>query len=1152
MTQFNINFLIVLNLLLILISCNKKEFTNEKEFTNPNGYVEYLKTIKEHPDGNNYYPGYKQVELKRMLERKNNLIANNSDEDNNFLFGASAAAVSTFTERGPNNASGRTRAIIADAADPSGNSYYAASIGGGIWKGIYNVNNLTMSWSNLSPQIENLDFVSLAQSKSNPSVIYAGTGEKSLSGHDNGSGIFKSSDAGLTWVNIAPLDSEGRINPRFSNVYRIIVDPNNSDVVIIATEKTYYCDSYIYKSTDGGNLWNEVYSSSECYIITQVIAAPSNFNIQYAAIKGGDVLKSSDAGNTWTRTSHFAGKISYKRNEIVVSHSNPEIVYAGIKTYEDFPFALNVTYDGGNTWHHVKENESIGNPDYNLDNWLGQQGNYNNFIAINPYADSVVYVGDINIHKFTILDDTSKISLHITDVYNDIDSDEVLKKNGYVHPDQHTMTTFSDGNGKYRLIVGNDGGPAISNLSSDPGVNDNDWQATQFMWAWDPKRDDKPQIDIGYRSTQFYSATKVKGKNQYLGGTQDNGSYLTGDPNSLGLQFARRVNSGDGFEVITHWDNPNQMMVVCQYNGCARISYDGGINGPSSFQGTDGFYQDDRDPFYSKLATSKQDPDMIYGITKNGVIRSENFGDDWEYIVIEDNDRLSTKFRGNDVEVSQANPRFVWAGGQVSEDNGYNLYLSKDWGKTYSPVPRPEGKHHAWTSGIYSHPNEDSTVYLLFSYFNRSKIYESRDLGNTWKDLTGFPSNFESGTSLNDFPDVGVNSFAIMPFDSDVMWAGTEIGIMETTDRGETWNIVSSNLPYVNIQDMNVMDQGQIVIATYGRGIWTAEIPDLLNWEPKEALVTLSIDGNQTASLDENLGSAIITATLSREVSPSNPAHIVLSTAGTASSSDYSFNNTIIISSGNTGTTTINVIQDSDDESDETVIIGISSLTNAKELDTQELTVTIVDDDDVDAPPFVSIGVDKSNISENNEVSTITATLDKAPNSGDVVVSLSTTGTASSSDYTLSSNTITISSGTTGTSTITSVQDSEDESDEVVVVEILSVTNGNELGIQQVTITINDDDEPILGFENGNLEKSVNIFPNPTSGIINVRFDETWYGEVDIKLIDIFGRVQYINRINNSNSILEHQINILNKNDGIFLLELLQNDKKVVRKIVKK
>ena len=479
------------------------------------------------------------------------------------------------------------------------------------------------------------------------------------------------------------------------------------------------------------------------------------------------------------------------------------------------------------------------------------------------------------------------------------------------------------------------------------------------------------------------------------------------------------------------------------------------------------------------------------------------------------------------------------------------MYLSKDWGKTYSPVPRPEGKHHAWTSGIYSHPNEDSTVYLLFSYFNRSKIYESRDLGNTWKDLTGFPSNFESGTSLNDFPDVGVNSFAIMPFDSDVMWAGTEIGIMETTDRGETWNIVSSNLPYVNIQDINVMDQGQIVIATYGRGIWTAEIPDLLNWEPKEALVTLSIDGNQTASLDENLGSAIITATLSREVSPSNPVSIVFSIAGTASYSDYSFNNTIIISSGNTGTTTINIIQDSDDESDETVIIGISSLTNAKELDTQELTVTIVDDDDVNAPPSVSIGVDKTNISENNEVSTITATLDKAPNSGDVTIVLLKSGTASSSDYSLSSNTITISSGTTGTSTITSVQDSEDESDETVILDISSVINGYELDVQQVTIIINDDDETISGFENESIEKSVTIFPNPTSGIINLRFDEMWYGEVDIKIIDIFGRIQYIKNINISNTLLEYQIDILNKNDGIFVLELIQNDKKVLRKIIK-
>ena len=55
----------------------------------------------------------------------------------------------------------------------------------------------------------------------------------------------------------------------------------------------------------------------------------------------------------------------------------------------------------------------------------------------------------------------------MTDVYEDVGSDGISQKNGYVHPDQHTITTVSDGGGKFRLIVGNDGGLAISNSSSD-------------------------------------------------------------------------------------------------------------------------------------------------------------------------------------------------------------------------------------------------------------------------------------------------------------------------------------------------------------------------------------------------------------------------------------------------------------------------------------------------------------------------------------------------------------------------------------------------------------------------------------------------------------------------------------------------------------
>ncbi|SHK98548.1 surface protein, partial [Reichenbachiella agariperforans] len=117
--------------------------------------------------------------------------------------------------------------------------------------------------------------------------------------------------------------------------------------------------------------------------------------------------------------------------------------------------------------------------------------------------------------------------------------------------------------------------------------------------------------------------------------------------------------------------------------------------------------------------------------------------------------------------------------------------------------------------------------------------------------------------------------------------------------------------------------------------------------------------------------------------------------------------------------------------------------------------------------PSASLTVDNSTIAENAGVATFTVALDKS-SSRDVTISLSYSGTAtgSSSDYTAAVGTnatsiteIVIPSGsTTGTVKITAVDDSIDENDESVIVDILSVTNGTENGVQQVTTTITDDD----------------------------------------------------------------------------------------------
>ncbi|MEM8894417.1 MAG: hypothetical protein AAGC88_07560, partial [Bacteroidota bacterium] len=43
-------------------------------------------------------------------------------------------STATFTERGPSNIPGRTRAIIVDAGDESENTWYAGAVGGGVWQ----------------------------------------------------------------------------------------------------------------------------------------------------------------------------------------------------------------------------------------------------------------------------------------------------------------------------------------------------------------------------------------------------------------------------------------------------------------------------------------------------------------------------------------------------------------------------------------------------------------------------------------------------------------------------------------------------------------------------------------------------------------------------------------------------------------------------------------------------------------------------------------------------------------------------------------------------------------------------------------------------------------------------------------------------------
>ena len=116
----------------------------------------------------------------------------------------------------------------------------------------------------------------------------------------------------------------------------------------------------------------------------------------------------------------------------------------------------------------------------------------------------------------------------------------------------------------------------------------------------------------------------------------------------------------------------------------------------------------------------------------------------------------------------------------------------------------------------------------------------------------------------------------------------------------------------------------------------------------------------------------------------------------------------------------------------------------------------------VDPNPDVTLTVDNPTIPEANGVATFTANLSAAA-TVPVTINLAISGTASASDFSASTTQIVIAPGaTSGSITITAVQDEINESDETLVVDVTDVTNGNESGEQQATTTIVDDDESPL------------------------------------------------------------------------------------------
>ena len=403
--------------------------------------------------------------------------------------------------------SGRVNAVAVSPANSS--IVLIGSSTGGVWRS-------TDSGESFAPVSDNqvdLAVGSIAFSKSNPLIAYAGMGDTKF-GY-MGSGVLKSTDQGKTWVRVSnnSLPSPGTIA-------KLEIDPANPDRIYVAQYSTVagskITSSGLYVSNDGGIKWNRVLGGAP----RDVVIDPSNPQILYAGLSRIDkdldpafgLYRSTDSGNTWANVFSAQYDLTRRRDfKVAVSPVNSQVVYAYFGGFvgSSLDARLRLSTDAGATW----TDRSLAAVD------TAQLG-YNTYLAADPRDSLTLYIGSRDLFRST---DAGISWTNLTRNFYDSGAGFQYAPGGSAtHTDQHALAfSPADANEYY---VGNDGGVS---KTTDNGATFRSLNATLTLTQF---------IGIALHPTNPAIS---------FGGSQDNGTQLRSSDSKW-----YEILSGDGGRVV--------------------------------------------------------------------------------------------------------------------------------------------------------------------------------------------------------------------------------------------------------------------------------------------------------------------------------------------------------------------------------------------------------------------------------------------------------------------------------------------------------------------------------------------------------------------------------------------------------------------------
>ena len=275
--------------------------------------------------------------------------------------------------------------VIFDPNDPHillalGGNFRRLSGNGASWGGIWKSTDGGSSWSPIGSVGSGVDILTGGFAAGSSSIVYVVTP----------SGVFESTDGGASWGNVTSGVSG---TPAF-----LALHPTDPNTLWVSTRS-----GQIYKSTDGAHSWqlssSGLQSSSHATNDSFVVVNRQNPDVLYASLPAGSstaaVYRSTDGGDSWTDvfdsssvgeiTSKLVGGDAYYSAFgwdymypvwLATDPNDPEAVYVFIAGY------IARSLDGGNTWADISSHPISGTA-YRGN---GYQGEASSKVAFSPFT----------------------------------------------------------------------------------------------------------------------------------------------------------------------------------------------------------------------------------------------------------------------------------------------------------------------------------------------------------------------------------------------------------------------------------------------------------------------------------------------------------------------------------------------------------------------------------------------------------------------------------------------------------------------------------------------------------------------------------------------------------------------------------------------